>query len=189
MKFSSEDERCAEAEKFRKIDAAFRAGDLDALRSAVDDPGDIPNGAMPRTIGSCLVYAIYHSPLRFIRQLLEQGAEPVFPVLDGFPPLIAALSCSRPRPGSPARPDVIDIVRTLLEFGADPAQRGINDYTALHMAVAERNRAAVEVLLDAGADAEARTRIDNCETSLEMARSAGLWDIAAILESARQTPR
>jgi hypothetical protein len=28
-------ERCAEHEKFKKIDAAFRAGDLAALRSAV----------------------------------------------------------------------------------------------------------------------------------------------------------
>ena len=185
----SEEERCAGAEKFRKIDAAFRAGDLDALRSAVGDPNDIPNGVMPFAIGSCLVYAIYHSPLPFIRRLLELGADPAPVTLDGFPPLIAALSRSRSQPGSPARPDVSDVIRTLLEFGADPAQRGNNDYTALHMAVAERNRTAVELLLRAGADPHVPTRIDDCETPLEMARSAGLHDIAAILESAEQTAR
>jgi uncharacterized protein len=189
MSSAADDERCAEAEKFRKIDAAFRAGDLDALRSAVDDPAAIPNGVMPLTIGSCLVYAIYHSPLAFIRQLLELGADPVPETLDGFPPLIAALSCSRSQPGSPARPDVIDILRTLLEFGADPAQRGINDYTALHMAVAERNYPAVELLLTAGADPRARTRIDDYETPLEMARTTGRRDIVAVLESVEQTPR
>jgi hypothetical protein len=61
----SDAERCAEYEKFKKIDAAFRAGDLDALRAAVDDPAVVPNGPMPLTIGSCLEYAIYHSPLRW----------------------------------------------------------------------------------------------------------------------------
>src|SRR5262245_29050202 len=187
MGFASDEDRCAEAEKFRKIDAAFRAGDLDALRAAVDAPDAIPNGVMPLTLGSSLVYAIYHSPLLFIRQLLEVGADPVPDTLDGFPPLIAALSCTRSHPGSPARSNVIDIIRTLLEFGADPAQRGINDYTALHMAVAERNLAAVKLLLEAGADPGARTRIDDYETPLEIARTAGLRNIATILESAAHT--
>jgi ankyrin repeat protein len=177
-----EEERCAEARKFQRIDEAFRAGDLEALRAAVDDPAAVPNGMMPITIGSCLVYAIYHSPLPFIRTLLEIGADPDRPADDGFPPLIAALSCTRDVPGAPRRTDVDDIVRLLLSFGADPNQRGINDYTALHMAVAERNHLAVQRLLDAGADCTLRTRIDDRETPLEMARAAGLADIVSVLE-------
>src|SRR5512138_811737 len=176
-----EDERCAEAKIFQRIDDAFKRGDLDALRAAVDDPSAVPNGQMPLTIGSCLVYAIYHSPLPFIRTLLEIGADPNAPAADGFPPLIAALSCSRDVPGSHRRTDVDDIIRLLLSFGADPNQRGINDYTPLHMAVAERNALAVQILLDGGADPELRTRIDEYETPLEMARAAGLESIAAIL--------
>ncbi|MGH8675847.1 MAG: ankyrin repeat domain-containing protein [Burkholderiales bacterium] len=117
----SDTDRCAEYEKFKQIDAAFRAGDL------------------------------------------------------------AALSCSRPVPGSAGRPDVLEVLRLLLSFGADPAQRGINDYTALHMAVAERNLPAVALLLDAGADPHPRTRIDDCETPREMAQKAGLDEIAALL--------
>src|SRR6476469_9074672 len=112
--------------EFRRIDEAFRKGDLDGLRAAVDDPAVIPNGRMPITIGSCLVYAIYHSPLPFIRTLLEMGADPNAPSDDGFPPLIAALSCTRAAPGAAPRGDVEDIVRLLLAFGADPQQRGIN---------------------------------------------------------------
>jgi hypothetical protein len=69
----------------------------------------------------------------------------------------------------------------LLAFGADPDQRGINDYTALHMAVAARNALAVQILLDAGADPGLRTRIDDCETAGEMAAAAGLPEIAATL--------
>jgi len=171
-------ERCAEYEKFKKIDAAFRAGDLAALRDAVDDPA---NGPMPLTIGSCLEYAIYHSPLPFIHTLLETGADPNPADHAGFPPLIAALSCSRPRPGSPGRPDVLKILKLLLAFKSDPNQRGINDYTPLHMAVSEHNLRAVEILLQAGADPRLRTRIDSCETPQEMAKEAGLTEIAELL--------
>jgi hypothetical protein len=68
-----------------------------------------------------------------------------------------------------------------LTFGADPNQRGINDYTALHTAVAAGDPLAVQLLLDRGADPELRTRIDECETPLEMASAAGLTAIAEIL--------
>ena len=185
----SEEERCAEAKKLLRIDEAFQAGDLDALRAAVDDPSAIPNGRMPFSVGSCLVHAVYHSPLPFIRTLLEMGADPKVPVDDGFPPLIAALSCGREVPGARVRRDVDQIIRLLLAFGADPHQRGINDYTALHMAVEEGNALAVQRLLDAGADPDLRTRIDNYETPLEMARSMDRADMVAILERKGQPER
>ena len=186
---ATEDERCAEAKRFRRIDDAFHEGSLEALRAAVDDSAVVPNGPMPNTIGSCLVYAIYHSPLAFIRTLLEVGADPNLPAPDAFPPLIAALGCAREVPGATRRTDVDDIIRLLLSFGADPNQRGINDYTPLHMAVAERNPFAIQLLLDAGADPELRTRIDECETPLEMAKAAGLPDIAALLAQRGQPLR
>jgi hypothetical protein len=177
-----EQDRCAEAATLQRIDDAFDAGDLDALRAAVDDPSAIPNGPMPLTVGSCLVYAIYHSPIAFIRTLLEIGADPNAPVDDGFPPLIAALSTTRDVPGTSPRTDVDDVLKLLLSFGVDPNQRGINDYTPLHMAVALGNALAVQILLDGGADPDLRTRIDDCETPLWMARSMNRPDIVAILE-------
>src|SRR5262245_49224023 len=109
-KMKSKSDSCAEYEQFKQIDAAFRHGDLDALRAAVDESEKFPNGPMPLAIGPCLEYAIYHSPLAFIRTLLELGADPNPDNHFGFPPLIAALSCSRSRPGSPAREDVLDIL-------------------------------------------------------------------------------
>jgi ankyrin repeat protein len=179
----SDAERCAEYAIFKRIDAAFRAGDLEALRAAVDDPDAVPNGVMPLAIGPCLEYAIYHSPLHFIRTLLEIGAEPNPPDHAGFPPLMAALSCSRTHSGTVARPDVIDVLGLLLDFGADPNQRGINDYTPLHMAVAEENAGAIRLLIARGADPALRTRIDDCETAYEMAARAGLADLAALLRA------
>lgn len=185
----TEEKRCAKARELQRIDDAFHRGDLDALRAAVDDPSAIPNGQMPNSIGTCLVYAIYHSPLSFIRTLLELGADPSRRVDDGFPPLIAALSCTRDVPGAKKRADVHDVMRLLLSFGADPNQRGINDYTPLHMAVAQRNAVAVQMLLDGGADPELRTRIDECETPLEMAKSGGFSVIEEILARKGQPVR
>jgi ankyrin repeat protein len=172
-----------EHDRTMRIDAAFRAGDLAALRAAVEDPANVPNGPMPLAIGPCLEYAIYHSPVSFIRTLLEIGANPNPEDHIGFPPLIAALSCSRSQPGSPARPDVLDIMKVLLQFGADPNQRGVNDYTALHMAVGERNLPAVRLLREAGADPQLRTRIDDYETPFEMAVNSGLTEIAEALRA------
>jgi hypothetical protein len=175
------DERCAEAKRVQQIEAAFRAGDLGALRVAVEEPSVIPNGPMPLGIGNCLVFAIYRSPLAFIRELLDIGADPNAPADDGFPPLIAALSCSRNADGAPKRGDVDGIIQLLLARGADPNQRGLNDWTPLHMAVAERNLLAVHRLLEGGADPHLPTRIDDCDTPLEMAEASGLPDFADVL--------
>ena len=180
-------ERCAGYGKFKEIDAAFRAGDLAALRAAVDNPDSVPNGAMPSSIGPCLEYAIYHSPLPFIRVLLEIGADPNPEDHAGFPPLIAALSCCRSHSGTSEQADVLEILKLLLAFGADPNQRGINDYTPLHMAVGEHNESAVELLLQAGADPSLITRIDDCTNPREMAERLGLHGIADILAMQEQS--
>jgi len=180
----SEEERCAEARKLQRIDDAFRKGSLEDLRAALDDPSILPNHEIHGAVGWPLVYAIYWSPLPFIATLLEIGADPNIEVDDGFPPVIAALMTTRDEPGSNRRTDVDDVLRLLLTHGADPNQRGINDYTALHMAVSERNASAVRILLAHGADLTLRTRIDDYETPLELARAAGLDEIAAILGAA-----
>ena len=157
-----------------RIDAAFAAGDLEALRAAVEDPTGFPNNPMPLGIGPVLTYAIYWSPLRFIEELLASGADPNGHDNDGFPPLIAALCKTHPHAGSPARDDVVEVMTRLLDAGADPDQRGLNDWTALHFAVVETNVGAARLLLTRGADPTLRTRIDDCETALELARAGGV---------------
>jgi ankyrin repeat protein len=86
----------------------------------------------------------------------------------------------------------VEVLARLLDAGADPNQRGLNDWTALHFAVVETNVEAVRLLLARGADRELRTRIDDYETALELARSgrdvrkpeekAALATIVALLE-------
>ena len=178
---TTDDERCAEHERFRRIDAAFRAGDLTELRAALDDPEDFPNNPGPLAIGRCLEYAIYHSPVRFIRELLDAGADPNPSDHAGFPPIIAALSCMTAVPGSPGRKDVHEILELLLMFGSDPNQRGHNDYTPLHWAAGTGDAKSIRILLAAGADATLRTRIDDLEAPLEVAIKAGHREVVRLL--------
>lgn len=173
----------------REIHEAYKAGDLDALREALGNPPDFPNCRSAMGVGEIpLEYAIYHSPLRFIRTLLELGADPDYGDHGGFPSLIAALSS---RDG----PELHGILELLLEFGADPGQRGVNDWTPLHYAVTQnRDPKAVAILLAHGADPAARTRIDDHATPLEEAEILGatgsreMTEIAVQLRSAISEP-
>ena len=179
-----DDARCEEARRIEAIDAAFRAGDLHALRAAVEDPDVVPNGPMPLAIGPCLVYAVYHSPLPFIRELLALGADPDGDDGDGFPPLFAALCGLRPQPGAPGRADALEVLTVLLEHGANPDGRGINDWTPLHMAVSQASADAIRLLLAHGADPALRTRIDDYDTAREFAATLGAHALADVLAAA-----
>lgn len=150
---------------------AFKKGDLAAVKLALDDPQDFPNCSGPLSIGVVLEYAIYHSPLEFIKTLLEFGADPNYEDQEGFPSLIAALSC-------PERSDRQALMELLLGFGADIQQRGVNDYTPLHYAAAANDVTMVEWLLQRGADPNAKTRIDEYATPLEEAEMLGKAEAA-----------
>jgi ankyrin repeat protein len=75
--------------------------------------------------------------------------------------------------GATVRTDVHELLELLIAHGADVGQRGINDYTPLHLAAGEGNLRAVDLLLAHGADPNAITRIDDMETPLELASAAG----------------
>jgi len=171
------DDRCERAARHRRLSEAYRAGDLAAVKAELGWPEDFPNTVQAMEL-SCgdrpIIAAIMLSPIRFIRQLLDLGADANFEAQDGFPTLIEALDVQRD--------DRIEVMRLLLHYGARTDQRGVNDSTPLHYAVMRRNLEAVKLLLDHGADVQARTRIDDYSTPLEDARAAGFKEAAALME-------
>ena len=142
------------------IHQAYQRGDLEVLKALLGDPPDFPNTRDPKPGGEIILeYAIYHSPLPFIRALLDLGADPNYQDHAGFPSLIATLTTDRS--------DKYEIIELLLSFG------GFNDYTPLHHAANAEDVTAIELLLRHGADATARTAIDDCATPLEEAENLG----------------
>ena len=144
---------------------AYKNGDLEVLRACLGYPPDFPNNSPPAGWDStCLDYAIYYSPLSFVRILLELGADPNYEE-GSYPSLLAALSS--------ARDDRYALLELLLDYGADIHQRGINDYTPLHYAANLDDPRAIGILLSHGADREARTNVDDYATPLEEAQNLG----------------
>jgi ankyrin repeat protein len=152
-----------------RLHDALRAGDLEGVRYALGNPSDFANARDAYLNIPVLSHSIGLAPIAFVRTLLEAGADPNYGDHAGFPSLFCALDADADRPA---------LLALLLEFGADVQQRGINDYTPLHQAAARNDPAAIAVLLAHGADPDARTRIDDCETPLEEALRFG-WDGAA----------
>jgi ankyrin repeat protein len=179
---TSEDRR-ETARRFQRLTDAYRAGDIAGVKAVLGWPESFPNAPQPMELASGdwpLVTAINLAPLSFVRQLLDLGANPNYEALDGFPSLFVAIDADRP--------DRDDVVALLLHHGADPVQRGINDWTALHYAVARRNLAVIRLLLARGADPSLETRIDDYTSALDEARAAGFAEAVAAMESAPPTP-
>ena len=163
---------------FRAIDQAFKAGDLEGLGRALGGSPDWADAIMPFEfgLGHPLEYAIYWSSLVLIDQLIAAGSNPNYDDRGGFPALIAALATDRP--------DRLQLLGLLLERGADPNRRGVNDWTPLHYAVSRRDVEAIRLLLANGADRSLRTRVDDYETALEEAERAGFAAGVAVLKKA-----
>jgi len=82
----------------------------------------------------------------------------------------------------------VEVLRLLLEHGADPNERGVNDGTPLHQIVWKRDGwpdhlKAARLLLEFGADPTLRTRIDDFTSALEDAGAVGASQLVALLRA------
>lgn len=132
---------------------AVAQGDLTKV-DALLDAGCDPNVAHPQYGNTALSSACFTNRAEVIKRLLQRGADPNLPItyrspVDGrIETGVVAMMFSRS----------LEAVTMLLESGADPNVHDEDGTTPLMRAVLATPPAAVEALLAAGADAQARNR-------------------------------
>ena len=153
---------------------AATAGDADRVRALVAKDPALANawstdGFFP------LGLAVFFKRPAVARILLEHGANPRMASKPaGFTPLHSAVA-------DDAGTDVQDLVRMLLDAGADPNARSASGGTALHTAAFTGNVPVTKMLLAAGADAQVRDGTG--WLPLDRARDKGHAEVAALLSN------
>ena len=164
-------------QKALALDRAYREGDLEGVRRLLGHPSGFPNCEQPFELGcggTPLEYAFCWSPQSLIHELLRLGADVDYSDDDGFPPLFTLLASDRD--------DKYELITLILDHGADIHQRGFNDWTPLHYAVAQPDIEAVTLLLRRGADPHRPTRIDDGNSPLEDAEAWGFETAVAVMK-------
>ncbi len=112
-----------------------------------------------------IVHAISSGSLKSVKWMVEKGVD-LQPIgTDGYPPVISCIDLKAK--------EKYQILRLLLDAGADINERGINGWTPLHLAALRDDTASMRILLEAGADRTITTEIDDDATAEEEARNLG----------------
>lgn len=156
-----------------QTERALRAGRLDELPEALVTQSRFPNVDEPYTGTPVMALAISWAPAAAVADLIGAGGDVNFEAPDGFPALLGAVMSGRE--------DRVELVRVLVDAGADLERRGVNGWTALHAAASQNDADLVRVLLELGASPEARTGVDDDATPLEEAERVGALHAAKLL--------
>ena len=170
------------------VQLAAELGNVDALhRHVTDDPtaafGFHASGSTPLH-GAC-----YWGQVAATQVLVEAGADAAAPTRDEFLQITPLGSAIATTPGIRQPSDdedvVLELVRLLLEYRADPDARRKDGMTPLHAAAWRGLEAVAQELLDAGADRAARAEVGAHagETPADTALGQGHLVLAARLDS------
>lgn len=164
----------------RLVLEALRSGDPHRLEDAATLVEGFPDGEDSQTGRQWVLHAIVDAPLATLDWMLDYGVDLAVCDDAGYTPLIAAIEG--------ARADRLEVLQRLIAAGAPLNGQGINGWTPLHMAAARDDVAALELLLEAGADVSIRTGVDGYATPLEEARHLGQLRAARCLEAWEARP-
>jgi len=121
--------------------------------------------------------AIDCGSLESVKWIVSKGVKLNFRDDEGYSPIHSCINRDFP--------DKYEILKILIDADADIHIHGTNDYTPLHLAAALDDLKAIKILLQAGANIDSRTRIDEYATPEEEARSMGSHMAADFLKDFR----
>jgi len=159
-------------EEIMRLLTSGNVADLDELAELVDG---FPDGVDGFTGRRWITNAIDCGSLRALGWMIGRGVALRFCDAEGYTPLHSAIEDTRD--------DRLAVTELLLQGGADPDRRGINGYTAAHLAAVRNDVPTLQLLAQHGADFELRTVIDGDTTPLEEAQYFGQLDAVAFLSA------
>lgn len=157
-------------DEIMRLLASGSVADLEELAELVDGFPDAFDGFTGR---HWITHAIDCGSLLALNWMIGRGVTLRFRDDEGYTPLHSAIDG--------ARDDRLAVIELLLQGGADPDVRGINGYTAAHLAAVRNDVPTLQLLARHGADFELRTVIDSDTTPLEEAHYFGRLDAVAFL--------
>lgn len=129
----------------RRLHAAAKSGDVEAMRRALEAGEDI--NALNEHRLPAIASAVKTQSTEAVRLLLDHGADPNSKTLNGTIWFFVAVDKG-----------YLDIVKAFLDSGADVNQQDANGDTALHSAVDSAGPLMVEELLRRGAEVNAKNK-------------------------------
>ncbi|WP_343067896.1 ankyrin repeat domain-containing protein [Sulfitobacter aestuariivivens] len=140
-------------------------GNIAGLVDAQRHLGNFPKGGDGTFGNRWISYAIVSGNPAAVTWMINEGADLNFRGDDGYTVFDDCLELE-----GEARHEILSV---LIAAGADVNQHGSQDWTPLHRAAVMDDERAMVMLMDAGADRDRRTRIDDCTTPAEEARLLG----------------
>ncbi|KAN0130441.1 hypothetical protein V8E53_011704 [Lactarius tabidus] len=159
------------ADKFTPLHGAAGDPRVDIMRWLLDHGAD--KNAQSKSLWTPLYMASFSTCLEPFLALLEHNADVNSQIRSGKTPLYNILDCSS------SEGYVVEIVRRLLEHGADPNIRKGNDSTALHKASSRGWLEAARLLLSYGAKVDEKD--GEGKSPLQVATSRGHDEMMELL--------